>query len=278
MLNTTICCPSIEKTLLKCYNSCWHSLESHKNEVRYLTWFCFHLQMSGYLIYNNTFSNCHVGSFIGGGRRNQVFNNSYHNCSTAVHEDNRGMSWQKAFCSPVSSYKFTTAVWLHLLLVPFKHRTEIVNNSGALHAWSSLYIYYKISMCGRWHTKTTIAFQGGMFQQQLESVNYQNPPWSLEYPELVHIFQDHPCIPVYNVVANNTYCGGTFIDISAEQAKEWLDTVANNSMNCWLQTSYSFTFVLELYNSWVLYGDKLCVVFMRLCVHFNHQAVPEPWH
>ena len=43
-------------------------------------------------------------------------------------------------------------------------------------------------------TKRTIAFQGGMFQQQLESVNYQNPPWSLEYPELVHIFQDHPCI------------------------------------------------------------------------------------
>ena len=83
-------------------------------------------------------------------------------------------------------------------------------------------------------TETTIAFQGGMFQQQLESVNYQNPPWSLEYPELVHIFQDHPCIPVYNVVANNTYCGGTFIDISAEQAKEWLDTVANNSMKCWV--------------------------------------------
>ena len=81
-------------------------------------------------------------------------------------------------------------------------------------------------------TNTTILFQGGMFQQQLESVNYQNPPWSLEYPELVHIFQDHPCIPVYNVVANNTYCGGTFIDISAEQAKEWLDTVANNSMKC----------------------------------------------
>ena len=60
------------------------------------------MQMSGYMIYNNTFTNCHVGSFIGGGRRNQVFDNSYHNCSTAVHEDNRGMSWQKSECSPVS--------------------------------------------------------------------------------------------------------------------------------------------------------------------------------
>jgi len=71
-----------------------------------------------------------------------------------------------------------------------------------------------------------------MFQQQLEAVHYQNPPWSLQYPELVHIFQDHPCVPVYNEVVDNTYCGGTFIDISTDQAKQWLDTVANNSMKC----------------------------------------------
>ena len=60
--------------------------------------------MSGYFIYNNSFTNCHVGSFIGGGRRNRVFNNRYVNCSTAVHVDNRGMGSQKEFCSPVSSY------------------------------------------------------------------------------------------------------------------------------------------------------------------------------
>ena len=43
-----------------------------------------------------------VGSFIGGGCRNQVFDKTYHNCSTVVHEDNRGMSWQKSDYSPVS--------------------------------------------------------------------------------------------------------------------------------------------------------------------------------
>lgn len=71
-----------------------------------------------------------------------------------------------------------------------------------------------------------------MFDQQLQSVHYQSPPWSTHYPELVHIFDDHPCVPVYNVVENNTYCHGKFIDITAEEAEEWLDTVANNTEIC----------------------------------------------
>ena len=59
-------------------------------------------QMSGFEIYNNTFKNCQVGTFIGGGRRNHVHNNQYYNCTVAVHEDNRGMTWRKDDCSPVS--------------------------------------------------------------------------------------------------------------------------------------------------------------------------------
>ena len=68
--------------------------------------------MSGYEIYNNTFKNCYVGTFIGGGRRNNVYNNQYYNCTTAVHEDNRGLTWQKSECSPVSvirSYLFVAS-------------------------------------------------------------------------------------------------------------------------------------------------------------------------
>jgi len=60
--------------------------------------------MSGYEIYNNTFKNCYVGTFIGGGRRNYVHHNHYYDCTIAVHVDNRGMNWQKSFCSPVSFY------------------------------------------------------------------------------------------------------------------------------------------------------------------------------
>ncbi|CAI8007342.1 hypothetical protein GBAR_LOCUS5158 [Geodia barretti] len=130
-------------------------------------------QMSGYMIYNNTFINCHAGSFIGGGRRNQVLNNTYYNCSLAVHVDNRGMTWQADECK-----------------------------------------------------------EGGPFDQQLQSVHYQSPPWSVHYPQLVHIFQDHPCVPVYNTVEDNQYCHGEFIDVTAEETREWLDTVANNTIHC----------------------------------------------
>eukprot|EP00118_Oscarella_pearsei_P002836 m.11847 g.11847 ORF g.11847 m.11847 type:complete len:635 (+) comp23645_c0_seq2:250-2154(+) len=132
-------------------------------------------QMSGYTIFNNTFVNCHCGSFIGGGRRNLVYNNSYHNCSLDVHMDNRGMTWQKADCQP-----------------------------------------------------------GGMFEQQLKSVNYQQPPWSTAYPELLDIFDDHPCVPVHNVVKDNVYCNqqGKFIDASDSQVKQWMDTVENNVEKC----------------------------------------------
>ena len=56
------------------------------------------------MIYNNTFINCHAGSFIGGGRRNQVLNNTYYNCSLAVHVDNRGMTWQADECKEVSPH------------------------------------------------------------------------------------------------------------------------------------------------------------------------------
>lgn len=71
--------------------------------------------MSGYEIYNNTFKNCYVGTFIGGGRRNNVYNNHYYNCTTAVHEDNRGLTWQKSECSPVSIYIAIYTIFMHLL-------------------------------------------------------------------------------------------------------------------------------------------------------------------
>lgn len=55
-------------------------------------------QMSGWNIINNSFIDCQVGSFIGGGRRNKVINNYYEHCDTAQHIDNRGMHWQKDSC------------------------------------------------------------------------------------------------------------------------------------------------------------------------------------
>ena len=44
--------------------------------------------------------------------------------------------------------------------------------------------------------------------------------------------QDMPCVPVYNSIVNNTYCGGKFIDITEEQEQQWLDTVSDNVQKC----------------------------------------------
>jgi hypothetical protein len=58
---------------------------------------------------NNTFFNCQIGSFIGGGRRNTVTDNYYEQCDVAQHLDNRGMTGQagstncSTMCEPLSS-------------------------------------------------------------------------------------------------------------------------------------------------------------------------------
>ena len=115
--------------------------------------------------------------YIGGGQRNEVYANKYNKCThSAVHIDSRGMSWQKADCSPVSKSKIT-----------------------------------------RNDQQQQYQLQGGLFEQQLKSVDYQNPPWSTHFPELVNILKDYPCTPVYNEVMNITYCGENFIDISGDQ-------------------------------------------------------------
>ena len=41
---------------------------------------------------------------------------------------------------------------------------------------------------------------------------------------LLVYMQDMPCVPVYNSIVNNTYCGGKFIDITKEQEQQWLDS------------------------------------------------------
>ena len=72
-----------------------------------------------------------------------------------------------------------------------------------------------------------------MFEEQLKSVNYQQPPWSQHYPFLVNIFNDHPCVPVYNNITDNIYCNTEqFTDLSADNAKQWMDVLMNNKEKC----------------------------------------------
>lgn len=125
---------------------------------------------------NNTFDTCHVGVFVGGGRRHHVTGNHFSNCTYATHIDDRGLTWQTQYCMPPN----------------------------------------------------------GIFFQQLEALNYKQPPYSTRYPELVNIANDHPCVPVYNQLVNNTYCSliSGFIDASSADTDKWLDVVKDNVEKC----------------------------------------------
>jgi hypothetical protein len=132
-------------------------------------------QLSANTFFNNTFEDCFTGLLLGGGRRHAVFGNVFRNVSTAIRLDNRGMTWQKSYCTPPN----------------------------------------------------------GTFLQELRAVNYQQPPFSTAYPDLVTIATDHPCVPVYNSIHDNCFSEtATFLDVSAKQVSEWLDSVQNNVSPC----------------------------------------------
>lgn len=52
-------------------------------------------QMSDWLITDNTFIDCEVGTFTGGGRRNIIENNTYINVGTVHYLNNQGMNWDE---------------------------------------------------------------------------------------------------------------------------------------------------------------------------------------
>ena len=76
-------------------------------------------QMSGYKIVNNTFINVQMGVFLGGGRHNQIEDNSFTDCDTGINFDNRGLTWDVDRCVPggafeedLLSFNYTQDPWL----------------------------------------------------------------------------------------------------------------------------------------------------------------------
>jgi parallel beta-helix repeat protein len=57
-------------------------------------------QLSFHTIVNNTFTSCDVGMLLGGGRNHTVTGNRFVNCTTGLNMDDRGDTWQKAYCEP----------------------------------------------------------------------------------------------------------------------------------------------------------------------------------
>ena len=76
------------------------------------------------------------------------------------------------------------------------------------------------------------------FYNALAAVNYKQPPYATRYPEIVNIYEDHPCLPVGNVIENNRWChrgskpGAQFVDRSDETIRGWLSEASNNVEDC----------------------------------------------
>jgi parallel beta-helix repeat protein len=80
--------------------------------------------------------------------------------------------------------------------------------------------------------------QPSCFRDELEGLKYTEPPYSTAYPELVKIFEESPCVPVYNAITDNRYChteshnGGKFITASNATIASWKSTISGNKEQC----------------------------------------------
>jgi hypothetical protein len=82
-------------TFLRVKNTAGLEVQVASNQAIY-----FDDQMSDWLVTGNTFVECQVGTFTGGGRRNRITNNTYRNCGTAHYLNNQGMNWDNSTVYP----------------------------------------------------------------------------------------------------------------------------------------------------------------------------------
>jgi len=73
---------------------------------------------------------------------------------------------------------------------------------------------------------------GGNFQQDLETFNYQKPPWSTAYPWILDYFSNDPCTPVGNIIQYNSYCNESFINQTPATVASWQSVLSKNVDVC----------------------------------------------
>jgi len=149
-------------------------------------------QMSGYTIFNNTFIDCQIGMFIGGGRRNTVMFNTFQHCDTAVHLDARGVGCYQASCYP-----------------------NCPGNCDADTIWGPSGIDGSVSASGKF----------------VPNPKWAQLPWGQRFPELTSIAIDGRMgDPVHNIIEGNQVCGcGQFLDQNSTRiTADWMGVVADN--------------------------------------------------
>lgn len=73
-----------------------------------------------------------------------------------------------------------------------------------------------------------IMVKGGLVEKRLDAVNYQNPPYSIQYPELTSYWPNDG-LPIRNLVENNVFYK---VEKLLDGKKEWLDYKDANWETC----------------------------------------------
>lgn len=71
---------------------------------------------------------------------------------------------------------------------------------------------FLITHAGIWLHKLGEGLRGGVLQQRLEAMPYQNSLWATRYPNLKTIVKDDPASPLNNAVSRNITVGGKLVE------------------------------------------------------------------
>lgn len=117
------------------------------------------------------------------------------------------------------------------------HDNVFINNDVDI-AFDNRGMTWQLNYCRYNCTDASQGYQPACFKNKLQALNYTSPPYSVQYPSLPTIYQDHPCVPVHNVIADNQYChahsanGGKFLTATAAQITSWMSSATNNTEHC----------------------------------------------
>ena len=183
-------------------------------------------QMSDYEVIGNTFIDCQVGMFIGGGQRNVVANNTMHHCDTAVHFDQRGHNCYNVSCFPSCPGNCDASTIWGCAGLPSDLCDDPDGGVG----------------------NVTVAANGTVLRLGPIKRRYTTPPWSTVFPGVGQLLDAGMASqlgdPLLNRIVGNVACGcGTFLpatcsssgaSCAADIQDRWMGEVRDNTVhaNC----------------------------------------------
>ena len=177
---------------------------------------------------------------LGGGRRNRIHRLVWILLYVSLREHHCPQSHQK---HSYSHTRLCTPRVKHLNLLPLLHSNTFIDNDLDI-AFDNRGMNWMADYCNYNCTGYTpnAAQSAGCFKTEMEKIHYQQPPYATHYPELVNIYENHPCVPINNVIEDNVYCHARsmnmtgsrhgFIDATESQVESWLSTMSNNRQVC----------------------------------------------